>query len=64
MYAIGRAKEPRGWRVRLHRAIWDEVHSLCEYAQPRSRAVRRDLANFGAFGFASISYEDVGWAKV
>ena len=49
--------------MRLHRAIWNEVHSLCEYAQSRNRAVRRDLANFGAFGFASISYEDLGWAK-
>jgi peptide/nickel transport system substrate-binding protein len=43
--------------------IWDQVHSLTLYQRPELIAVRGNLANFGAFGFASAHYEDIGFAK-
>jgi len=44
-------------------AIWDEVHSLTLYQRPDIVATRSQLANFGAFGFASVVYEDIGFTK-
>jgi len=44
-------------------AIWDEVHSLTLYQRPDIVATRSQLANFGASGFASLVYEDVGFTK-
>jgi peptide/nickel transport system substrate-binding protein len=43
--------------------IWQEVHSVTLYQRPEIYACRKELANFGAFGFASIIYQDIGWAK-
>ena len=43
--------------------IWQEVHSLTNYQRPEVVACRKGLANFGAFGFASTMYEDIGWVK-
>jgi peptide/nickel transport system substrate-binding protein len=43
--------------------IWEQVHSLTLYQRPELIAVRGKLANFGAFGFASTRYEDIGFAK-
>jgi peptide/nickel transport system substrate-binding protein len=44
-------------------AIWNEVHSLPLYQRPDMAATRSQLANFGAFGFASVVYEDVGFTE-
>jgi peptide/nickel transport system substrate-binding protein len=44
-------------------AIWGEVHSLTLYQRPDIAATRSELANFGAFGFASVVYEDIGFTK-
>ena len=44
-------------------AIWDEVHSLPLYQRPDIVATRSKLANLGAFGFASVVYEDIGFTK-
>jgi len=44
-------------------ALWDEVHSLPLYQRPDIAATRTQLANFGAFGFASVVYEDIGFTK-
>lgn len=44
-------------------AIWDEVHSLTLYQRPDIAATKSQLANFGAFGFASVVYEDIGFTK-
>jgi peptide/nickel transport system substrate-binding protein len=44
-------------------AIWSEVHSLTLYQRPDIAATRSKLANFGAFGFASVVYEDIGYTK-
>ena len=43
--------------------IWAEVHSLTTYQRPEIVAVRSKLANFGAFGFASAIYEDIGFTN-
>jgi peptide/nickel transport system substrate-binding protein len=43
--------------------IWEEVHSLTTYQRPEIVAANSKLANFGAFGFASAIYEDIGFRK-
>jgi peptide/nickel transport system substrate-binding protein len=43
--------------------IWNEVHSLTSYQRPEIVAATATLANFGAFGFASAIYEDIGFKK-
>jgi peptide/nickel transport system substrate-binding protein len=43
--------------------IWKEVHSLTLYQRPQLVFQKKTLANFGAFGFASPSYEDIGFTK-
>ena len=44
--------------------IWSEVHSLTLYQRPDIWVTKKELANFGAWGFASPPpYEDIGWAK-
>jgi peptide/nickel transport system substrate-binding protein len=43
--------------------IWDEVHSLTFYQRPEIVVCKRNLVNFGAFGFASWIYQDIGWAR-
>ncbi|MBW3642770.1 MAG: ABC transporter family substrate-binding protein [Actinobacteria bacterium] len=47
---------------RIDALIWQVVHSLTLYQRPEIAATRADLANFGAFGFASGVYEDIGFA--
>jgi peptide/nickel transport system substrate-binding protein len=41
--------------------IWREVHTLTLYQRPEIVATKANLANFGAFGFASTIYEDIGF---
>ncbi|HEU4619063.1 MAG TPA: ABC transporter family substrate-binding protein [Gammaproteobacteria bacterium] len=42
--------------------IWQEVHSLTLYQRPDLIAVKKDLANYGAFGIAQPwPYADMGW---
>ena len=43
--------------------IWKEVHSLTTYQRPEIVAVKSNVANFGAFGFANTIYEDIGLKK-
>jgi peptide/nickel transport system substrate-binding protein len=43
--------------------IWGEVHSLTLYQRPEIVACKANLANFGAFGFASTIFEDIGFTK-
>jgi peptide/nickel transport system substrate-binding protein len=44
--------------------IWDEVHSITLYQRPEIVATKTNLANFGAFGFATPPrYEDIGFTK-
>jgi peptide/nickel transport system substrate-binding protein len=41
--------------------IWDLVHSLTLYQRPEIIAAKPKLANFGASGFASNAYENIGF---
>jgi peptide/nickel transport system substrate-binding protein len=43
--------------------IWQEVHSLPLYQRPDIVAATDTLANYGAFGFASVRYQDIGFTK-
>lgn len=43
--------------------IWQEGHSLTLYQRPQITAVKASLANLGSFGFKTIAYEDIGFAK-
>jgi peptide/nickel transport system substrate-binding protein len=44
--------------------IWQEVHSLPLYQRPELFVCKKNLANFGAFGFATPwVYQDIGWVK-
>ena len=48
---------------RIDALIWQEVHSLTLYQRPDMWVTKSRLANHGAFGFAEIVYQDIGWAK-
>jgi len=43
--------------------IWEEVHSLTLYQRPDLIAANSKLANFGAFGFADVQYQDIGFTE-
>jgi peptide/nickel transport system substrate-binding protein len=48
---------------RVDRLIWSQAHSVILYARPGAVAVRQNLANFGAEGFADPNYIDAGFTK-
>jgi peptide/nickel transport system substrate-binding protein len=48
---------------KIDAAIWEEVHSLTLYQRPDLIAANSKLANFGAFGFADVQYEDIGFTE-
>jgi len=43
--------------------IWDEVHSLTLYQRPDIVAAKDTLANYGALGFATARYQDIGFTE-
>ncbi len=43
--------------------IWEEVHSLTLYQRPDIVAANEKLANYGALGFATARYQDIGFTK-
>jgi peptide/nickel transport system substrate-binding protein len=43
--------------------IWQEVHSLTLYQRPELVATNKTVVNFGAKGFASDTYENIGFHK-
>ena len=47
----------------LDRMLWQEVHSLALYQRPEIVVTKTMLANFGAFGFATWIYQDIGWIR-
>jgi peptide/nickel transport system substrate-binding protein len=48
---------------RIDTLIWQEVHSITLYQRPEIIPTTSRLGNFGAFGFASPYYEDIGFRK-
>ena len=43
--------------------IWQEVHSITLYQRPDIVAAKKTLANYGALGFATAKYQDIGFTK-
>jgi peptide/nickel transport system substrate-binding protein len=43
--------------------IWQEVHSLTLYQRPEIIAAKSTLGNFGASGFSTLPYQDIGFKK-
>jgi peptide/nickel transport system substrate-binding protein len=43
--------------------LWDQAGVLPMYQRPDLVAVRKDIVNFGAFAYASVVYEDIGFKK-
>ena len=43
--------------------FWAAAGSIPLYQRPQLVFQKKTLANFGAFGFASTNYEDVGFTK-
>ncbi len=43
--------------------LWDQAGVLPMYQRPDLVAVRKDVVNFGAFAYASVVYEDIGFKK-
>jgi peptide/nickel transport system substrate-binding protein len=48
-----------GWQI--DQLVWQQMHHLPLYQSTGAYAVRNTLANFGAFGFASPRYADIGF---
>jgi peptide/nickel transport system substrate-binding protein len=55
--------EQRGLLRRADARIWAAAGSIPLYQRPQLTAVRKDLANVGAFGFRTPVYEDMGFLK-
>ncbi|BBZ40838.1 ABC transporter family substrate-binding protein [Mycobacterium conspicuum] len=43
--------------------LWQEGFNLPLFQSPGNRAVRRDLANYGAFGLADVDYTAIGFMR-
>ncbi|WP_327677174.1 ABC transporter family substrate-binding protein [Kitasatospora sp. NBC_00458] len=43
--------------------IWELGHTVELYQRPTVLATRKGLANYGAFGLASLDYAKIGWEK-
>jgi peptide/nickel transport system substrate-binding protein len=48
---------------RIDALIWEEVPSLPLYQRPDVVAATATLANYGAEGFASVRYQDIGFTR-
>ncbi|MFF5102965.1 ABC transporter substrate-binding protein [Streptomyces sp. NPDC000134] len=56
-------KEARTLLRKADSRIWAAAGSLPLYQRPQLTVAREDLANAGAFGFATPAYEDLGFRK-
>jgi peptide/nickel transport system substrate-binding protein len=43
--------------------LWEMVPNIPMYQRPDLWGVKKGLVNFGAFAYASIVYEDIGWVN-
>ena len=55
--------ESKGLIRKADARIWAAAGSIPLYQRPQLTAVRKDLANVGAFGFRTPVYEDMGYLK-
>lgn len=67
LFAQGIAELDEARRIeignRIDRLLWANQHDIPLYARPGAMAVREDLANFGATGFADADLINVGFIK-
>ena len=61
--ADARPGEARELANQIDALIWEEVHSLTLYQRPDIKAAKDTLANYGALGFASVRYQDIGFTE-
>jgi peptide/nickel transport system substrate-binding protein len=57
------ARSARKLAARADAKIWALTHSLPLYQRPEVVALRRTLANTGAFGFTTPRYQDMGFRR-
>jgi peptide/nickel transport system substrate-binding protein len=43
--------------------LWEMVQNIPMYQRPDLWGVKKGLANFGAFAYADVVYEDIGWTN-
>ncbi|MFF5206536.1 ABC transporter family substrate-binding protein [Streptosporangium sp. NPDC000396] len=43
--------------------IWDEVHTIPMYQRPDIYAAKKNLANYGAFGYSDKNWTTIGYTK-
>ncbi|GAA1040063.1 ABC transporter family substrate-binding protein [Virgisporangium ochraceum] len=43
--------------------LWEMVQNIPMYQRPDLWGVKKGLANFGAFAYADVVYEDIGWTS-
>ena len=56
-------KKARDLANQADKLIWEEVHSITLYQRPDIVAAKKTLANYGALGFATAKYQDIGFTK-
>ena len=56
-------EEAREVANQIDALIWEEVHSLTLYQRPDIIAANEKLANYGALGFATARYQDIGFTE-
>lgn len=49
--------------AQLSRRLWERVATIPLYQPPQTMALRNGLANLGPNGFATVRWQDVGWAR-
>ena len=47
----------------IDKDIWGLAQDIVTFQSPGVRLVNKNLANFGAFGFADIDYTKIGFIK-
>jgi peptide/nickel transport system substrate-binding protein len=47
----------------LDAKLWEMVQNIPMYQRPDLWGVKKGLANFGAFAYADVVYEDIGWTN-
>lgn len=58
-----RSEHARQTADEIDKMLWEQVHSVPILRVPGNTAVRRDIANFGAFGQADIDYAAIGFTR-
>jgi peptide/nickel transport system substrate-binding protein len=56
-------EEAREVANQIDAQIWELVHSLTLYQRPDIIAAQENLANYGALGFATARYQDIGFTE-